>query len=268
MLLPALRGSVPLPVALERLSQLGFHFGRGRFRAGLRLLGLRVRLSWRCTGGAFPWRLSSGFVLVGGRPPALLGPGNGNVNSKVRPTARRGGACCIWTARTPPCSGSSPPLRGLLFPSPRHLRRARFTPAERGLLWLPWPRYLPTGCTPAPAGPVSLFGGSPFAYRKTPVPQKHRRFLLSRYVACPRVREGLGSDYFPSAESTLVPGLRGGASAGSIFPASTCSWYQAIHSSLSFACPSSSDCLLISSDRFLISVVFSLKYDVRLMTNL
>ena len=58
--------------------------------------------------GGFP----DGFVLVGGRPPSLLGPGNGNVNSKVRPTARRGGACCIWTARTPPCSGSSPPLRG------------------------------------------------------------------------------------------------------------------------------------------------------------
>ena len=37
--------------------------------------------------GGFP----AGFVLVGGRPPALLGPGNGNVNSKVRPTARRGG---------------------------------------------------------------------------------------------------------------------------------------------------------------------------------
>ena len=39
--------------------------------------------------GGFP----AGFVLVGGRPPALLGPGNGNVNSKVRPTARRGG---LW----------------------------------------------------------------------------------------------------------------------------------------------------------------------------
>ena len=65
----------------------------------------------------------------------------------------------------------------------------------------------------------------------------------------PRVREGLGSGYFPSGKSTLVPGLGGGASAGSIFPASTCSWYQAIHSSLSFACPRSSDCFLISSEQ-------------------
>ena len=71
VLLPAPRGSVPLPVALERLSQLGFHFGRGRFRAGLRLLGLRIRLSWRCTGGAFPWRLSCRF-RPGGRAAARI----------------------------------------------------------------------------------------------------------------------------------------------------------------------------------------------------
>ena len=56
--------------------------------------------------GGFP----AGFVLVGGRPPALLGPGNGNVNSKVRPTARRGGAHgalaphlgCFPSRRVPP----------------------------------------------------------------------------------------------------------------------------------------------------------------------
>ena len=62
--------SCPFPVVLERLSQRGFHFGRGRFRAGLRLLGLRVRLSWRWTGGAFPWRLSCRF-RPGGRAAAL-----------------------------------------------------------------------------------------------------------------------------------------------------------------------------------------------------
>ena len=52
--------------------------------------------------GGFP----AGFVLVGGRPPALLGPGNGNgnVNSKVRPIARRGGALrgkrAVWGGRS------------------------------------------------------------------------------------------------------------------------------------------------------------------------
>ena len=47
-LLPALRGLVPSAVVLAT-TLLGFHFGGGRFRAGLRLFGL----SWRDAGGAF-----------------------------------------------------------------------------------------------------------------------------------------------------------------------------------------------------------------------
>ena len=58
--------------------------------------------------GGFP----AGFVLVRGQPPALLGPGNGNVNSKVRPTARRGGVRMVTAITANDISGSSPRGRG------------------------------------------------------------------------------------------------------------------------------------------------------------
>ena len=62
--------------------------------------------------GGFP----AGFVLVGGRPPALLGPGNGNVNSKVRPTARRGGDYAHRVLPAPAPDGSPPRAWGNLLP--------------------------------------------------------------------------------------------------------------------------------------------------------
>ena len=86
--------------------------------------GVRVEL-FR---GGFP----AGFVLVGGRPPALLGPGNGNVNSKVRPTARRGGVCKDLPIGVHNGNGSSPPVRGLRGAGFDPESRNRFIPAPAG----------------------------------------------------------------------------------------------------------------------------------------
>ena len=52
-----LRRRVPLPLLLERISQLSFRISRGRFRDGFRLFGLRLGLLWQGAGGVFPWRL-------------------------------------------------------------------------------------------------------------------------------------------------------------------------------------------------------------------
>ena len=78
--------------------------------------------------GGFP----AGFVLVGGRPPALLGPGNGNVESKVRPTTRRGGGTRSLGLTPVTRPGLSPRVRGNRMPLPAPKGLARSIPASAG----------------------------------------------------------------------------------------------------------------------------------------
>ena len=74
--------------------------------------------------GSFP----AGFAFLGGRPPELLGSGNGRMNSKVRPevrpTARRGGLCGAGESEWGEINGLSP-----LPPGSAAVERLGLTPA-------------------------------------------------------------------------------------------------------------------------------------------
>ena len=71
-----LRGLVPQPVILEIFFAFGFQLSRGKFLVALRLSGLCRSLSLGFAGEAFP-RCLRCLLLLAGRPPALLGSGNG-----------------------------------------------------------------------------------------------------------------------------------------------------------------------------------------------
>ena len=101
-------------------------------QGGALLLGLRVRPSWRCTGGAFPWRLSCRF-RPGGRAAARIARSRQREGElEVRPTARRGGACGLSSLVFNASIGGSPRPRGCASSSGGR-EWAGWTPRARGV---------------------------------------------------------------------------------------------------------------------------------------
>ena len=122
---------LPLFLGMESVLLLGIRFLSLPRRSRTALAAWLPLRSWPVQGAASSvgpsgspfvevdwWSFSVAAILPvsswweGGRPPALLGPGNGNVNSKVRPTARRGGATVRRWKRLNLWQGLSPRGRG------------------------------------------------------------------------------------------------------------------------------------------------------------